>query len=528
MANFRYYLGPWAQSTDPVFGSYFHAPQGGKAVIDFRSISDASRNTFGLFAVPSQEPPLPQSDYTYLGFGYISYVTLSAQQKAVWQSALNLPSLPQGNTLADVVWDTLVRLADPEGLTRVPPLMPNMANVLEIHLAGHSIIRSAKFTLAAGTPQLAVIQKQYATHRKNAQDGKIKDKNGVVDPKFHLKVLDFWKDKFKLKGNAYRLIQGNLPDEPPVKHDTSLSDNFNRADSTSDLGGSWTALENNGLGEIKSNQAYCFTNTSGGSTDGGIYRHGSSLSSDDMETQIEIGSSGHNVTAGANSGWYLGVTARISDVNNFYLNRVVEKVGGFGDSWETWKKVSGTWTRIIDGADGYSWVAGDWVKLKTDGSSITGSRGGTTAQSSTVTDTSLAGSVRTGMYIVSYQDDTGVVSGYGDNWTAADLYQPPDTPSNFSASASDHETIDMTWTDVSTETSYDLDWSPDGIGSWTSLGPLAANTVEYAHVGLSPSTTYYYRLRATNADGSSSYVTANATTDAAPATGGGLTTVFAG
>ena len=76
--------------------------------------------------------------------------------------------------------------------------------------------------------------------------------------------------------------------------------------------------------------------------------------------------------------------------------------------------------------------------------------------------------------------------------------------------------IDLSWTNVSNESSYMLEWSPTGAGSWTQIGgTIAANTTTYSHTSLTASTTYYYRISAIG-DGvtysTSGFGTANATT----------------
>lgn len=57
--------------------------------------------------------------------------------------------------------------------------------------------------------------------------------------------------------------------------------------------------------------------------------------------------------------------------------------------------------------------------------------------------------------------------------------------------------INLTWADVSNESSYLLEWSANGTSGWTQIGgTIAANSTSYSHTGLNAVTTYYYRLKA--------------------------------
>jgi hypothetical protein len=77
--------------------------------------------------------------------------------------------------------------------------------------------------------------------------------------------------------------------------------------------------------------------------------------------------------------------------------------------------------------------------------------------------------------------------------------------------------INLTWVDVSNESSYLLEWSANGSSGWTQIGgTIAADSTSYSHTGLNAVTAYYYRLKAIG-DGvtysNSEYsVIANATT----------------
>jgi hypothetical protein len=65
------------------------------------------------------------------------------------------------------------------------------------------------------------------------------------------------------------------------------------------------------------------------------------------------------------------------------------------------------------------------------------------------------------------------------------------------------DTIALTWTDVADETGYRVERSPDGITGWVELATTGQDVTMYVNATLSPDTTYFYRVIATNAGGDS-------------------------
>ena len=99
------------------------------------------------------------------------------------------------------------------------------------------------------------------------------------------------------------------------------------------------------------------------------------------------------------------------------------------------------------------------------------------------------------------------------NTANATTFGPPADPGNFNATAVSTSQINLSWSDVAGETSYELDYSTaSSSGPWTALGPLPANGTAYNHIGLPASTMHYYRLRAVNGYGNSAYVSTSAAT----------------
>lgn len=93
---------------------------------------------------------------------------------------------------------------------------------------------------------------------------------------------------------------------------------------------------------------------------------------------------------------------------------------------------------------------------------------------------------------------------------------PPLAPSNLSATAQSTSAIGLTWSDnANNEDNYQVQRSPNGSGSWSTIATLGANSTSYSNTGLSASTAYFYRVRATNSHGNSGWSnTESATTQA--------------
>jgi hypothetical protein len=85
----------------------------------------------------------------------------------------------------------------------------------------------------------------------------------------------------------------------------------------------------------------------------------------------------------------------------------------------------------------------------------------------------------------------------------------PAPPTHLTAQAVSPTQVDLTWTDNSNNETAFAVWrqSPGGPGSsdWTRIAVVAPNVTRYSDTGLTPNTTYIYRVRATNDSGASSW-----------------------
>ncbi len=101
--------------------------------------------------------------------------------------------------------------------------------------------------------------------------------------------------------------------------------------------------------------------------------------------------------------------------------------------------------------------------------------------------------------------------GYADYYPLAAT--PPAAPSALTATAVSSSAIDLTWIDNSgDETGFDIERSLDGT-TFAALASTGADITSFTDTGLNPNTTYWYRVNAGNAGGTSAWSnTASATT----------------
>jgi len=99
----------------------------------------------------------------------------------------------------------------------------------------------------------------------------------------------------------------------------------------------------------------------------------------------------------------------------------------------------------------------------------------------------------------------------------------PNAPSGLSATAASSNQINLSWTDNSSdETGFRIERKTGSGGTYAEIDTVSADVTSCSSTGLTASTTYYYRVRAYNNCGNSSYCTeASATTSAAGSIAGG-------
>jgi len=137
--------------------------------------------------------------------------------------------------------------------------------------------------------------------------------------------------------------------------------------------------------------------------------------------------------------------------------------------------------------------------------------GGTTVYGSTATSSTFSqfsvnfttGASNTSAVI--FAEGAGASNGIVDDFTLESAGggggSAPGTPTNFAAGTATSSTIVLTWTAVSGAENYTVSRSTSSGGTYTDVHTVAATTVTNA--ALQPGTTYYYKIKANNAYGSS-------------------------
>lgn len=174
-----------------------------------------------------------------------------------------------------------------------------------------------------------------------------------------------------------------------------------------------------------------------------------------------------------------------------------------------------TWTDNASGETGFK------IERSPDGSTGWTQIGTASANATSYNDTGLTANT-TYYYTVRAYGTLGD-GPYSNTANATTLPNAPTAPSGLSATAIGQSQINLAWTDNSSnETGFKIERSPDGSTDWTQIGTAAANATSYNDTGLSAATTYYYRMRAYNTGGNSSYTSTASATTTVPSVGGSL------
>lgn len=380
-----YYLGPW--QWNPARGGFFTSPAGALGAIDLatlpqQAVGGAARSV-GLFWTSGQ--PL-DSSYARLGNGDCRELAATSAMQSAFKSLVGYK--PQGDKLVNLVMDCLQGGSDPDGNTGPMPIVPTADGWMDLWMPGHSRVLGERFEWgrqgSRGSDHTLklkqVLRAQFAQLFADAQAGKLKDNQQ------HRRVLDAWCDKYQLQGpdDWKELVPANLQKEVPgrLKHATTISDNFNQADSTT-LGPqlSWTELQ----GDWKTTSNRAGLDSAGADSQQNRARADSDLSSSDHEASVA------NYYTGVNINSYHGPALRMpSDGTVSFYSTLT---AGVDANIYLTKLVNGTQTNLSSTA--VSIADGKIAKVQANGSTIKSFYDG--VEKLSLTDTSIAGGVRCGL-----------------------------------------------------------------------------------------------------------------------------------
>ncbi|MCL5022136.1 MAG: fibronectin type III domain-containing protein [Nitrospirae bacterium] len=110
-------------------------------------------------------------------------------------------------------------------------------------------------------------------------------------------------------------------------------------------------------------------------------------------------------------------------------------------------------------------------------------------------------------YAVYAKNGTTLYSAYSNEASATITVQgAPAAPSNLTINAVTSNQIVFSWADNSTdETGFKIERKTGSGGTYSQIALVGSNTTSYPDSGLTENTTYYYRVKASNAGGDSSY-----------------------
>lgn len=278
--DYHYYLVKYKWNT--IGEGYWENPLGDQAIhtIDLRTIPDQGTPIIAggyCFLYSTQEINDATVMPYHLGFGKIAEIVATDQLKDDWFARLGYRPT-SATTLLEMLWLQLTDGSDPEGLTSNTPLLSN-TNWIGLELPGHSLVHSEPFDIATH-PHAQKVRAVYQAEYRRLRESQLGNNGGKKN--IHRMYLDVLGEKFKLSNPQDFFIPVDLPKEARVPHETSYTETWSTADSSS-LTSSQTWSEPEGNIDIVSNVAQTQSNNIVASG-----RLESDVSSDDNYAEVDM------------------------------------------------------------------------------------------------------------------------------------------------------------------------------------------------------------------------------------------------
>lgn len=406
-----YWLGHYVWSNTPAPGCWT-LPTGATSSIDLAAPESlpapGAPRLGGVFVTP--DGINLGSDYVALGQGARAQdVTgITGVMRSAFQSQVG--HRPAGTNLALMLAECLTTGSDPTGLTRCKPVVPTRALDMNVWLGGVQF-NTGKFRWGTHphTAKLRdLLQRNFKQTFLATQSGQ------APDPLLYRKVLGGLCQRYGLSMTDPTQWREFVPTElrgdvaPPVRPTTTLTDNFNRADSTSvgtaSGGGVWAEYYGSQF-QIVSNKLEAVSAVG----DFILLRLDSDLSSDDHECQATMDSQG-----GGGSNIQCGPKCRkdSSTTQTYYAARYI--FAGSTNEHRLIKAVGGSLTDL--GTNAQDHADGEVLLVRCDGSDISLYRNGSLLIGP-ITDSAITGHTRCGVYSFIAVGDLVRV----EDWSATDL-----------------------------------------------------------------------------------------------------------
>ena len=424
MAIGGYYFGPWAWEIPqddlgqplPEEG-FWRPPEGALSGLDLRPTAacaarESHPQNWGIF--PLREASASgglKEPYVLLGESLDAELDPKALDAVC--AALKIAEPPKAATVRELLVALLTTHADPLDVDRRPPVLPTRDGMLLL-MGPNELIASRPFEGESDPawPNIRKrLQENYRALRESALGG---PSPGIVAPARDLYrvLLGTWAAKCKVDPRL--LIPHDLPPEVPLPPSTTLTENFNQADSTT-LGPlqTWTEYWLSGTDGFRTVSNRVQQATASSTTTITSARAEADLSSDDHSVKLTLVS--YTVSNGKNI--WLGPAGRFAaDAHTCYAAGLGQRNTTPGTKcYRVWRMVAGTQT-VLTTTD-YAWSANDVMRLDLDGGTLTFY----VNDVQQYTNGAVEGNVRAGLGLQVQQYSNPI---NGDDWSAEDVAAP--------------------------------------------------------------------------------------------------------